>query len=155
MVNDRDELVILTDEDFELDEGEKGWGDSIKSAAGRLRPGSMKKFYCKALFAAQVSGVGIYRLAAVLLVHLALRIERRRVARAVHHALAPASAPRHHRACGCDDGNGDCRLSLIAFRPSAGRHDESQGDQEKERLHRARYPESTGRVMEEFHEPVV
>ena len=25
MVDDRDELVILTDEDFELDEGEKGY----------------------------------------------------------------------------------------------------------------------------------
>lgn len=39
MTDDRDELVILTDDDFELDdEGQKGWGSSIKSAAGRLRP---------------------------------------------------------------------------------------------------------------------
>ena len=38
MADDRDELVILTDEDFELDEGERGWSDPIKSAVGRLRP---------------------------------------------------------------------------------------------------------------------
>lgn len=35
MTDDRDELVILTDEDFELDdEGEKGWGSSIKMRRG-------------------------------------------------------------------------------------------------------------------------
>ena len=37
MVDDRDALMILTDEDFELDEGEKGWGDSMRSAVRRLR----------------------------------------------------------------------------------------------------------------------
>jgi hypothetical protein len=38
MTDDRNELVILTDEDFDLDDEEKGWGDQLKSSVGRLRP---------------------------------------------------------------------------------------------------------------------
>ena len=38
MTGDRDLLVILTDEDFELDDEGKGWDEPIRNAVGRLRP---------------------------------------------------------------------------------------------------------------------
>lgn len=38
MTDDRNELIILTDEEFEIDADEKGWNDDIRSAVGRLRP---------------------------------------------------------------------------------------------------------------------
>jgi hypothetical protein len=38
MSDELGELIILTDDEFELDDEGKGWGDSIKAAAGRLRP---------------------------------------------------------------------------------------------------------------------
>jgi hypothetical protein len=41
MTDDRDVLIILTDEDFDLDAEGKGWGDPIKAAAGRLRTVSL------------------------------------------------------------------------------------------------------------------
>ena len=41
MTDDRDVLIILTDEDFDLDDEGKGWGDPIKAAVGRLRPVSL------------------------------------------------------------------------------------------------------------------
>lgn len=41
MTGDRDVLIILTDEDFELDDEGKGWGDPIKAVVGRLRPVSL------------------------------------------------------------------------------------------------------------------
>ena len=58
MTDDRDELVILTDEDFELDEGEKGWGSSIKSAAGRLRPVTLDPAIVEAQMGKFVAMVG-------------------------------------------------------------------------------------------------
>jgi hypothetical protein len=39
MADELDELIILTDDEFELDdEGERGWGDPIRAAVRRLRP---------------------------------------------------------------------------------------------------------------------
>jgi hypothetical protein len=39
MSDELGELIILTDDEFELDdEGQRGWGDPIRAAVGRLRP---------------------------------------------------------------------------------------------------------------------
>ncbi len=38
MSSNLDELIILADDEFELDDEGKGWGDPIKAAVGRLRP---------------------------------------------------------------------------------------------------------------------
>jgi hypothetical protein len=38
MSDELGELIILTDDEFELDDGGKGFGDSIRAAVGRLRP---------------------------------------------------------------------------------------------------------------------
>jgi hypothetical protein len=36
-MSDRDELIILTDEDFEVDPEARGWADPLHNAVGRLR----------------------------------------------------------------------------------------------------------------------
>jgi hypothetical protein len=38
MLDDRNELIILTDEEFEIDPDEKGLGNDIRHTIGRLRP---------------------------------------------------------------------------------------------------------------------
>lgn len=38
MAGDRDTLIILTDEDFEVDPERRGWDEPIRNAVGRLRP---------------------------------------------------------------------------------------------------------------------
>jgi hypothetical protein len=59
MTDDKDELIILTDEAFELDdEGERGWGDPIKAAVGRLRPVGLDPAIVEAQMAKFVRMVG-------------------------------------------------------------------------------------------------
>jgi hypothetical protein len=38
MADNLDELVILTDEEFEADPEQRGWDEPIRNAVGRLRP---------------------------------------------------------------------------------------------------------------------
>jgi hypothetical protein len=58
MTGDRDVLIILTDEDFELDDEGKGWGDPIKAVVGRLRPVKLDPEIIKEQMAKFVRTVG-------------------------------------------------------------------------------------------------
>jgi hypothetical protein len=53
-----DELIILTDDDFEPEEGEKGWGAPLQRAAGKLREVKLDPAVVEAKMSAFVRSVG-------------------------------------------------------------------------------------------------
>jgi hypothetical protein len=53
-----DELIILTDDDFEPEEGQKGWGESLNRATGRLREVNLDPAVVEAKMSAFVRSVG-------------------------------------------------------------------------------------------------
>jgi hypothetical protein len=57
-LRERDELVIWTDDDFEVDPDAKGGWDSVKKAAGRLRPVTLDPVIVEAQMAKFVKMVG-------------------------------------------------------------------------------------------------
>jgi hypothetical protein len=57
-MDERDMLVILTDEDFELDDEARGWDDPIRKAVGRLRPVPLDPAIVQAQMAKFVRTVG-------------------------------------------------------------------------------------------------
>jgi hypothetical protein len=57
-MDDLDELVIWTDDDFEVDPDAKGGWDSVKKAAGRLRPVTLDPAIVEAQMAKFVKMVG-------------------------------------------------------------------------------------------------
>jgi hypothetical protein len=53
-----DELIILTDDDSEPEDGKKGWGESLNRATGRLREVSLDPAIVEAKMSAFVRSVG-------------------------------------------------------------------------------------------------
>jgi hypothetical protein len=53
-----DELIILTDDDFEPEEGSKGWGKAVDRARGRLREVTLDPAEVEAKMSAFVQSVG-------------------------------------------------------------------------------------------------
>jgi hypothetical protein len=53
-----DELIILTDDDFEPEDGQKGWNESLNRATGRLREVKLDPAEVEAKMAAFVRSVG-------------------------------------------------------------------------------------------------